>query len=160
MATVAPKERVNITYQPATGNVDGGVELPLKILMIGDYTQRPDDTPVEDRKAISVTKRNFEDVLREQKLQVTINVPDKISGSEGDIPMTLKFSSLKDFGPEGIVSQVPELNKLIELRTALSALKGPLGNFPKFKKRIQELLSDEKQRAALMKELGIDPTKT
>ena len=48
--SVAPKERVNITYKPATGNAKEEVELPLKLLMLGDYTQRPDPTPLEDRK--------------------------------------------------------------------------------------------------------------
>src|SRR5262245_28490137 len=43
--SVAPKERVNITYKPATGNAKEEVELPLKLLMIGDYTCRPDPRP-------------------------------------------------------------------------------------------------------------------
>ena len=36
--TVAPQERVNITYKPATGDRQAEVELPLKMLFIGDYT--------------------------------------------------------------------------------------------------------------------------
>lgn len=39
--SVAPKERVNITYKPAIGNAKEEVELPLKMLMLGDYTMRP-----------------------------------------------------------------------------------------------------------------------
>jgi type VI secretion system protein ImpB len=156
MPTVAPKERVNITYQPATGNVAGGLELPLKILMVGDYTLREDDRQVEDRKPINVNAANFQDVLKEQKLEVNINVPDKLTGeTEAMLPVNLKFKSLKDFTPEGIVKQVPELRKLLELRQALTALQGPLGNFPKFKKRIQELLADEGARKKLMDEIGV-----
>ena len=30
-ASVAPKERINIVYRPATGDVKEDVELPLKI---------------------------------------------------------------------------------------------------------------------------------
>jgi type VI secretion system protein ImpB len=67
----------------------------------------------------------------------------------------LKFSSLKDFGPEGIVSQVPELQKLLALRTALTALKGPLGNIPAFRKKIQALLGNADGRQKLMQELGL-----
>lgn len=156
MPTVAPKERVNITYQPATGDIPGGLELPLKILMIGDYTLRPDDRMVEDRKPINVTAVNFEDVLKDQKLEIDINVADKLSGeADGMLPVNLKFKSLKDFTPEGVVRQVPELRKLMELRQALSALQGPLGNFPKFKKRIQELLGDDEARKKLLGEIGI-----
>ena len=44
--SVAPKERVNITYKPAVGNAKEEVELPLKLLMVGDYTMRPDPRPL------------------------------------------------------------------------------------------------------------------
>lgn len=155
MPTVAPKERVNITYKPATGDAQAAIELPLKIMLLGDYTGRRDETPVEDRKPISVDASNFSDVLKGQKLELTLNVPDKLSDGGGDMPVSLKFNSLKDFEPEGIVNQVPELRKLLELRTALTALKGPLGNFPAFKKRIQGILGDEKARETLKNELGI-----
>ncbi len=156
MPTVAPKERVNVTYQPATGNVSGGLELPLKILMVGDYTLREDDRQVEDRKPININASNFEDVLKEQKLEIDIGVADKLSGDEDNsLSVNLQFNSLKDFTPEGIVKQVPELRKLLELRQALTALQGPLGNFPKFKKRIQSLLDDEESRKKLIAELGV-----
>ena len=61
--------------------------------------------------------------------------------------MTLKFKKLDDFGPEGVVNQVPELKKLLELRAALNALKGPLGNIPAFRKKIQALLGDDEASA-------------
>jgi hypothetical protein len=57
--SVAPKERVNIVYRPAIGDAKEDVELPLKIMMMGDYTQRPDERPLEDRKPVSVDKDNF-----------------------------------------------------------------------------------------------------
>ena len=33
--SVAPKERVNIVYRPATGDAKVEVELPLKLLILG-----------------------------------------------------------------------------------------------------------------------------
>jgi type VI secretion system protein ImpB len=47
--TVAPKERVNIVYRPATGDAKEEVELPLKLLVVGDFTLRPDDRMIEDQ---------------------------------------------------------------------------------------------------------------
>ena len=153
--SVAPKERVNIVYKPATDGSEE-VELPLKILAVGDYTGRQDDRPVEERKPINIDKDNFNEVMAEHKLSLDLNVADKLSGNEGDeMSVALKFKSLKDFTPEGIAEQVPELRQLMQLRNALTALKGPLGNIPKFRKRIQELLGDDAARERLMKELGM-----
>src|SRR5215510_9189712 len=80
--SVAPKERVNITYKPATGNAKEEVELPLKMLMLGDYMGRPDPRPLEDRKPINVDKDNFQKVMGEQKLALSFGVKDKLSENE------------------------------------------------------------------------------
>ena len=66
------------------------------------------------------------------------------------------FDNMKDFSPDSIAHQVPELDKLLELRRALLALKGPLGNVPAFRKAIQKILSDSDSRSRLMAELGIE----
>jgi type VI secretion system protein ImpB len=155
--SVAPKERVNIVYKPATGDAQQEVELPLKMLMLGDYTLRADSTPLEERKPINIDKDNFNDVMAKQNLQVSLSIPDKLSETAGtnEMSVTLRFNSMADFGPEGVVNQVPELRKLLELRSALNALKGPLGNIPAFRKKIQGLLGDAGTREKLMGELGL-----
>ncbi|WP_415896090.1 type VI secretion system contractile sheath small subunit [Neptuniibacter sp. PT34_22] len=155
--SVAPKERINIVYKPATGDAKEEIELPLKMLMVGDYTLREDDEEVEDRELIDVDKANFNDVMSSQKLNLQLTVPNKLSGEEDDeMPVDLSFDTLKDFEPEAVVRQVPEMAKLLELREALSFLKGPLGNVPAFRKQIDELLGDDESRQKLMAELGIE----
>src|SRR5215470_15071711 len=114
--SVAPKERVNIVYKPATGDAQEEVELPLKLLMIGDYTGPKDDRPLEDRKPINIDKDNFDEVLRSHNLELQMNVADKLSGQDGaEMSVKLSFKKLSDFGPEAIVNQVPELKRLLEL---------------------------------------------
>jgi len=157
-ATVAPKERVNILYKTEVGGAQEEVELPLNILVMGEYNPNvpEDEKSLEDRKTVSVDKDNFNDVLEKQNLGLTASVPDKLSGEkDASLTVELKFKNLNDFGPEAIVKQVPELKKLLELRNALTALKSPLGNVPAFRKKLQSLLGDEANRAKLMAELGI-----
>ena len=67
--SVAPRERINIKYRPATGDATEEKELPLKLLMLGDYTLRNDETPLEERKPVQVDKDNFNDVMRGMNLQ-------------------------------------------------------------------------------------------
>ncbi len=155
--TVAPKERVNIVYRPATGDAQEEVELPLKLLVMGDFTLKEDDRPLEEREPISIDKDNFNEVLKGQGISLNMTVPNKISGEPDDeLSVELSFESIKDFDPEAVARKVPELNKLLELREALTALKGPLSNIPAFRKKIQELVKDEAARERLLKELGLD----
>jgi type VI secretion system protein ImpB len=155
--TVAPQERVNITYKPATGDKQSEVELPLKMLFIGDYTGREDDRQVEDRKPINIDKDNFNEVLAEQNVTLSVNVPNRLQDEPGvELSANLKFKKLSDFGPDAVAEQIPELKMLLEVRAALTALKGPLGNVPAFRKKIAALLADGDSRARLMQELGLD----
>lgn len=155
-ASVAPKERVNIVYRPATGDAKEDIELPLKLMILGDFTLRPDDRMLEDRAPVSIDKDNFNDVLKGQGLGLKLNVPNRLVDDEdAKMAVDLKFESLKDFEPDAIVRKVPELARMMELREALKALKGPLANVPEFRKKLQELVGDEKTRANLLNELGL-----
>jgi len=155
--SVAPKERVNILYRPATGDAKEEVELPLKLLVMGDFTLRADDRMVEEREPINIDKDNFNEVLKAQNLKLDITIPNKLSEDpEEETSLSLKFESLADFGPEAIVKNTPELNKLLELREALTSLKGPMSNRPEFRKKIQKLIKDEAAREQLLKELKLE----
>jgi type VI secretion system protein ImpB len=155
--SVAPKERVNITYKPATGDRQAEVELPLKMLFIGDYTGHADDRPLEERRPVNVDKDNFQQVLGEHNLSLEIGVPNALVDQKdaGDLAVKLRFKKLADFGPDAVAEQVPELRQLLELRTALTALKSPLGNVPAFRKKLQSLLGDAGAREQLIRELGL-----
>lgn len=146
-----PKERIMITYKPATGNQKEQKELPFRMAMLGDFTNKPDDTPLEERKPIRVDKDNFGDVMRSMKLDATVNVANKLTGKDGDeLGVKLNFATLKDFEPEQIARQVPELAQLLETREALNALKAPLANKRDFQKLISEKIKDEETRQKLL----------
>jgi type VI secretion system protein ImpB len=153
--SVSPRERVNITYKPSTGDAKEEVELPFKMVMMGDYTQREDERALEDRKPINIDKDNFDDVLKKQKLSLSFNVEDRLSGQEdSELGVNLNFEKLKDFNPENVAKQVPELAQLLELRKALQAVKGPLGNIKSFQKKLQTIMKSEGDVERLMRELA------
>ena len=155
-ASVAPKERVNIVYKSSTGDQSEEVELPLKMLMVGDYSGKPSDEMVEDRPTVNINKDNFNDVVKSHNIAMNFSVKNTLSEAEDEeLAVDLKIDSIKDFSPDNVAQQVPELNSLLELRKALLALKGPLGNVPAFRKTIQEILSNEESRSAILDELGL-----
>lgn len=155
--TVAPKERVNIVYRASIGEAKEDIELPLKTLVMGDFTGKTDDTVLENREPINIDKDNFNDVMKAQGISLNINVPNKLaSNPEETMDVKLSMESINDFGPEAIAHQVPELQRLLELREALRSLKGPLSNVPQFRKKIQELIADDSAREKLLAEIGIE----
>ncbi|MCE9870543.1 type VI secretion system contractile sheath small subunit [Hafnia alvei] len=154
--SVAPKERINIKYVPSTGEQHDEVELPLNLLVIGDLKGTTEDASIEERPAVSIDKYNFSSVMKEADIQLDMDVPNRLEdNAKDDLRVRLNFESMIDFTPDRVARQVPELNKLLELRDALVALKGPLGNIPAFRSRLQSLLSDESLRDQLLSELNM-----
>ncbi|EPD0847965.1 type VI secretion system contractile sheath small subunit [Salmonella enterica] len=153
--SVAPKERINVRYTPKTNGEVSEVELPLNMLIIGD-TGKVDDTPLDERSTVSINKNNFNSVIAEAGISLNFNVPNLLSNKpDEELNVHMDINALDDFSPDSIARQVPEMKKLLELREALVALKGPMGNLPAFRAQIQALLADENSREQLLNELSV-----
>lgn len=156
-SSIAPKERVNIVYRPALGDAKEEVELPLKMLVVGDFTGNPGDRAVEKREPVNVDKDNFNEVMKGHNISLNLSVPNRLTADTEDaLDVRLRIASIKDLTPEAIVDQVPELKRLLELRDALRALKGPLSNVPEFRRKIQQLIKDDEARRRLLAEIGLE----
>lgn len=157
-SSVAPKERINVTFKPSNGEGLDELELPLKLMMMGDYTLKTDERKIEDRKAININKNNFNEVLEKHNLNLDLQVPNRLMDeiTDEELAIKLQFQSMKDFDPASLVQQVPEMKALMELRDALVALKGPLGNVPSFRKAIEEVLTNQESRDKVLAELGMN----
>ncbi|AUO23998.1 type VI secretion system contractile sheath small subunit [Pseudomonas sp. SDO5522_S412] len=156
--SVAPRERINITFKPAVGTAQEEVELPLKLLVLGDFTQREDLRKLEDRKPVGIDKNSLDEVLAKQALGLALSVPNRLqdSAEPDELAIRVRINSMKDFNPAQLVEQIPELKRLMDLRDALVALKGPLGNTPSFRKAIENALADDDSRKRVLAELGLD----
>lgn len=153
--SVAPKERINIRYVPKTDGQQSEIELPLNLLITGD-TGKSDNSSLDERHAVSVNKNNFNSVISETGINLNFNVKNRLSETPDDeLCVHMDLKSLDDFSPDSIAKQVPELKKLLDLREALIALKGPMGNIPQFRAQLQALLENEETREQLLKELDI-----
>ncbi|MWP62724.1 type VI secretion system contractile sheath small subunit [Gilliamella sp. Pas-s25] len=155
-ASVAPKERINIKYVPATGDQIEEKELPLNLVIVGDHKGRTEDTSIEERQLVSIDKNNFNDVMEKSSISLNFNVQNRLQeDSDEELSINLDIKNLSSFNPDQIAKQVPEINNLIQLREALTALKNPMGNIKAFREAIAHVLSDDTARKNLLNELQI-----
>lgn len=150
--SVAPKERINITYKTKTNNQEADVELPLKLMIMANLTGY-NDTPLEEREVVSINKINFDQVMQKMDIKTNFTVENKLGLGSDEINVELKISNMKDFSPDNIAKQIPEINQLLELRKALVSLKGPMGNIPDFRKAVLDALKDKKTKQELLLEI-------
>ncbi|EPK7526026.1 type VI secretion system contractile sheath small subunit, partial [Klebsiella pneumoniae] len=60
-----PRARINLKLSLHTGGAQKKVELPLKLLTIGDFSHGKENRPLSEREKINVNKNNFNSVLSE-----------------------------------------------------------------------------------------------
>lgn len=149
-----PKERINISYKAKTGDQVAEVELPLKLMVMSNLKGNTIDVPLEERKPISINKINFNQVMEEMGVSLHFNTKNVLSEEAEEINVNLDIKGMKDFSPDSIAQQVPELKKLMQLREALMALKGPMGNIPDFRKAVLSALSNEESKQKLLLEIS------
>ena len=65
------------------------------------------------------------------------NVDDKISGKEGEIPVSMKVKNVDSFKPENIAKNVPALSRLLGARNLIKDLKSNLLDNRQFRKRLK-----------------------
>ena len=148
-----PASRVNIKYVKYVGDAQEERELPLKLLVVGDYTMREDDTPVEDRKRININKNNFASIMKEQNLRLKY-VVDNAMDPDGDaVSVDMAIESLDDLLPENIAQKIPEMRVLLEVRKLLQDLKGRVVNNAQFRRELDAILKDPEKMSAMKNHL-------
>jgi type VI secretion system protein ImpB len=150
-----PKARVNIRYKSTKNGKEEDVELPQRVVVLGDFTQNPEDTDeieVEEMKKIPIDKTTFNDVMKDMNIGLNMTVDSELKEGE-EIKANLKFKSIKDFSPDAIVEQVPELNDLMKLRGLLDDLKAKVITNKQFKKELETILTNAQLTEKTKKEL-------
>lgn len=148
-----PPSRINIKLDLHTGGAQKKVELPLKLLVTGDYSNGQDQRPLAEREKVNIDKNNFDSVLSDFNPKVNIAVKNTLSDEGGDLSVSLNFKSMNDFHPEQIAQNIPELRALMAMRNLLRDLKSNLLDDIGFRRELENILKDERLSNELRAEL-------
>ncbi|WP_410751599.1 type VI secretion system contractile sheath small subunit [Citrobacter sp. U14242] len=149
-----PKARINLKLDLHTGGASKKTELPLKLLVTGDFSNGQESAPLSEREKVNVTKNNFDAILSEYSPKVNLTVKNTLAddGSEDNIKLT--FQSMKDFTPEQVARQIPQLKAMLSMRNLLRDLKANLLDNQTFRKELEKVLLDPALSAELRAELS------
>ncbi|KPC52617.1 type VI secretion system contractile sheath small subunit [Amantichitinum ursilacus] len=148
-----PAARINIKLDLHTGGAQKKIELPLKLLAMGDYSNGQDTRPVADRPKVSVNKNNFDAVLADLNPKARIAVANTLGGGNDEVMVDLDFKAMKDFHPEQVARNIPQLRALLAMRNLLRDLKSNLLDNASFRRELEKILKDPSLSANLRAEL-------
>jgi type VI secretion system ImpB/VipA family protein len=147
-----PSARINMKLDVGKGSAKKKIELPLKMLVMGDFTQKKRTARVSDREKINLNKNNFEQVMKSQGLKLNYTVENKLFGRR-ELKVDLDVNSMDSFHPENITKEIPELSRLLAARNLLKELKSNLLDNRAFRSRLEEIMKDPDKVTKLQKEL-------
>lgn len=148
-----PKARVNIRLDLHTGGAKKKVELPLKLLAVGDYSHGKEHRPLSEREKVNVDKNNFNRVLAQFNPSVNLTINNTLSSDNSEENISLSFSDMKDFEPEHIARQIPQLRAMLAMRNLLRDLKSNLLDNVTFRHELEHILKDPALTDELRSEL-------
>ncbi|MDX1805050.1 MAG: type VI secretion system contractile sheath small subunit [Alcanivorax sp.] len=148
-----PRSRVNITLDLETGGAKKKLELPLKLLVMGDYSNGQSDGRLAERERIRIDRNNLNDVLKDMSPRVRYSVENKLRDDGSDIEVDLKFDSFKSFKPEAVAQNIPQLNDMLAMRSLLKDLKSNLLDNSKFRRELERIVKNQPELESLMGQL-------
>jgi type VI secretion system protein ImpB len=155
--------RVHIFYEDPF-DAEQKVELPFVMGIMADLSgdspgvEKPD---IGDRKLADIDMDNFSSRMKAIQPGTAFTVKDRLSGEEDSkMSVQLRFESMDDFSPGRVAEQVPALNKLLEARRSLAALRTMMDGRVKAISQLEELTRDPALMAALAQQIEAEKSES
>lgn len=153
-----PRSRLTLTYRTTINGEPETVDLPFRMLVMADFSLGSSEDRKKDldvRALRSLNGRNLDHIMKDMKMSVNVEVPDRISpdADGGNIKATLPITSIKSFSPDEIVKHVPKLKALMLLKALLQELQSSIDNQKDLRKLMQELYNKPEIANALRSQL-------
>jgi len=114
-------DRVNLVYST---EISENIELPFKILVMGDFSLQSNITSLDEEKPIPVSISSFNDVFSARNVCWQERIPNRlIEGSNHWLDIDIRFRELNNFHPDSVVNAVPEMKSLVKLKRILNYFK-------------------------------------
>lgn len=153
-----PRSRLTLTYKTTINGEPETVNLPLRMLMLGDYslgssTDRKVD--LEERQLRSIGNRNLDSVMSDMNMSLKLTVPNRINPDpDGEFEVNLPITKMRSFTPDEVAQHVPRIKALLLMKQLLLELQANIDNRKELRKIIQELFRNPESVEKLRSELS------
>ncbi len=113
-------DRIKLYYKTDDSNK---IELPFRILVLGDFTLNDPGIIQHNRESLQVDLKNFNSVLKKCHIRINLNVSNCLYDNDEPLKVNIPIKSMQDFKPDALVSVIPEMKQLVELKHRISTFK-------------------------------------
>ena len=117
-------------------------EFPFVVAVLAPLSgkmSQSENQSLSERRFIDVDRANFFAVMRGLNPRVSFAI-DQLFNASSSTEIDISFSSLRDFGPDSIVRQVPGFRQALESRNLLAAIRDSLSGSEGFRTCVDSIL--------------------
>lgn len=152
-----PKSRLTLTYRTTVRGEPEDVQLPFRVLVMGDLSggsSKDRQVDLDQRSLRALDGKNLANVMKDMNISVKFNVPNRIDPEKAsDLNVELPITSMRSFTPAQIAENVPKIKALTVLKKLLLEVQANLDNRKEFRRLIRALAQDRDAVARLISEL-------
>jgi type VI secretion system protein ImpB len=151
-----PKSRITLTYKTEVDGQPAVVDLPFRILALGDFSggsSKDRQLDLEERGLRSLDGRNTNQIMKDMKISLDIVVPNKINPQEESMRVELNLDSMNAFSPESVAKQVPQIRSLMLLKKLLEEVQSNVANKKEFSQLLNKLFSSKESLESMREKL-------
>lgn len=111
-STLQATDRVSLVYQTNIAGQLESVELPFRVLVLGDYTMNEDSSYLDEDDPENITQNSLAPLFIKYKPELNLKLKDVLSGSDDELLLNYKFSSIEDFSPANIINNTEVFKEL------------------------------------------------
>lgn len=134
---ILPKSRITLRYRTEIYGEPEDIVLPLRLLVIGDFTGKDSEKPeFEERPIYTMDGTNTSPLM--EYLEIKLKVRDA-----NDDEHEITIDNMDSFLPTEIISDIPNLKRLLHGEKVLTDVLSSLDNSKKFRKVMMNLIKEE-----------------
>jgi type VI secretion system protein ImpB len=150
-----PPARINITLDVETNGARKKKELPLKLLVVGDFSNGRTKGLIAERERINLNKSNFNQVIADLAPELKCSVLNRIKNDDTEMQVKLTVDSLQKFHPEHVAQQIPELRNLLAMRNLLKDLKANVVDNHEFRRALEKIVKNKEDLKNFQAKLSV-----
>lgn len=152
-----PKSRLTLTYRTDVKGEKEDVQLPLRLLVLGDLsngTSKDAQLDLDQRQVRTLDGTNLNSVMEDMDTSISFSVANCIDPDKSEeLAVNLPVTSMKSFEPAQVAQGVPKIRSLLLLKKLLLEVQGNLDNRKDFRKLLRAMASDDEAVKALVSQL-------
>ncbi|SCY39037.1 type VI secretion system contractile sheath small subunit [Desulfoluna spongiiphila] len=131
-----PKSRLTLTYRTEIHGEPEELELPLRLLVLGDFTGEKRDKPdFAERVPLTLTDKNTNQIMERMEIHA------KVNDSENNT-YTLPIRNMDAFVPSEMPRFIPSLQRILEGRKRLADVVSVLDNHKKTRAAVVSMIQN------------------